>query len=196
MVNIFFLLDYRTTNRHNTTLLPCGTRTPSFSSLFSPPFMLTTFLFYHHHRQPRGTIQNLDTAHMYIRPPSCLSRRASIDPPTDQPLIQWFFLSLLCVRSRSNLSLLSWTTLHTRSNYLRYTVIAQPPSRRFFPAKCHHYRAHRSSENSFFWRWWAPLQLDRRQVTLVLFLAMSNLGGDPSAHWGYRSFAKEWTDMF
>ena len=39
---------------NNTTLLPRGTCTLSFSSLFSLPFMLTTFLSYHHHRQPRG----------------------------------------------------------------------------------------------------------------------------------------------
>ena len=54
---------------------------PHFSSLFSLPLCLQLLYSITITGNPEvaATIQNLDTARMYIRPPSCSSRRASID---------------------------------------------------------------------------------------------------------------------
>ena len=139
---------------------------PHFSSPYSHPLMLTTFLFYHYHRQPRGHRCNTKPRHsarMYIRPPSCLSRRASnrIYRPTISISNLVVFLSLFCVHCRIHPSpgtrvrvdlwtycprrlchthththtpslsfsfpILSWTTFHRLSNYLRYNSKLNTP---------------------------------------------------------------------
>ena len=146
---------YRTTNQHD-----AATTWHSYAliPLFSHPFMLTNFYYITITGNPEvaATIQNLDTACMYIRRPFCSSRRASHRSTSSRfPLpsprafsLRPFRLILafawtcsprrLChthtythihthththTHSLSlslylSLPILSWTTLHTRSNYL------------------------------------------------------------------------------
>ena len=60
--------------------LPRGSRTLISLSLFSFPFMRLHLLFIPHHRHPRGRryYTKLRLADMYIRPPSCSSRKVTI----------------------------------------------------------------------------------------------------------------------